>query len=116
MAQRFVEISEKRTEKKIIFKDIFWALKLCLQDFVGQSLHCSINLQGKEWRKNGVSVISWGEEPRLRDLAGQSLRCSIILWGKSALPLNFAGKRHSFKSKNTIKIRFTYFSKNCFGN
>ena len=38
----------RKKEKTIKFDDIFGPLKLCLHDFLEQSLHCSIILRGKE--------------------------------------------------------------------
>ena len=55
VVQRVVKISEitliyknnQKMEKNIKFKGMCWPLKLCLHDFAGQSLHCSIIPRGK---------------------------------------------------------------------
>ena len=70
---------KKREEFK--FTDICWPLKICLHDFAGQSLHCSIT----RGAKNEVSVILQGKEQKVWDFAGQSLHFSMISRGKGCI-------------------------------
>ena len=75
--QKKVRKKNRKSSFKIIFL-LFWPLKLCLCDFAGQSLHCSMILRGKVWR--------------LYDFAGQSMKAPWFCGAKSALLYNFAGQ------------------------